>query len=105
MKKIISAMNSYGFEVRVENNEYFCFNKTSNKGFILDCILNLNELPIDDIIEEYERVYLIIVQDNEEQVMDAVEKLVSNNIYVLIYDENDEFEYFMKDLWNLILSL
>ena len=91
---------------------YYCKNDISDKNFILNLVeddFSLDSqmvLDLENINDKnIEIVNLIKVNDNIDDVMNFIEKEDNKERIFLIYDENDELEFFLKDLWNIIISL
>ncbi|WP_432665601.1 hypothetical protein R9X47_04845 [Wukongibacter baidiensis] len=116
MENIKKQIESYGFttdeitENRVSG--YYCVNSSSNSEFILDFTKD-NFKNTNDILEQYSNLYqreiqvvlLIQVNDNAEEILYFVENKGIKDQKYLIYDEDDEIEFFLKDLWNIVFNL
>ncbi|MCC5911189.1 MAG: hypothetical protein JJT76_12200 [Clostridiaceae bacterium] len=114
--KIVQHVENYGFEVQeLENYHgkgYRCVNHVSNSQFIL---ISLNEdlsIPDQAILltsadgsQSIQIVYLIYIKDNIDEVMQLVQANEHQDKIFLIYDEEDEIEFFLKDLWNIIIEI
>lgn len=116
MKNIKKHIESYGFTIEEIIDDkvsgYYCINDNSKSEFILDFTKNNFKIP-DDILKRYlqinERkinvVYLIQVNNNADEIMDFVEQKEFQEHTYLIYDNDDEIEFFLKDLWNVLFTL
>lgn len=116
MENIKKHIENYGFNITQINNDkgYYCKNNTSKSEFILDFSPdNLNQSDI--INENYKNTYnkkiqvvfLIQVNNNIDEILELIqnEKIIDQQYQYLIYDKNEEMEFFLKDLWNVILGL
>lgn len=116
MKIIETFIKDYGFNTKVIKDDnvmgYFCINNDSNTEFILDFTSN-NFKSVDKINDNYSKlidknlriVYLIEVNENIDEIMNFLENDSIIDELFLIYDKDDELEFFLKDLWNVILIL
>ncbi|PKM55850.1 MAG: hypothetical protein CVV00_02350 [Firmicutes bacterium HGW-Firmicutes-5] len=113
---VLQHIQDYGYNVIPTNLEdflgYHCFNPLSLNTFILiflDKELQTPNNPESIISLEYRSnlpfVYLILVDDNMEAVIDFAESSYGQDVPCLIYDSDDEVEFFLKDLWNTIVDL
>lgn len=116
MQEVIRHIESYNFKIdKIKNNDkilYYCKNDISDKNFILNLVEDDFSLDSQMILDlenindkNIEIVNLIKVNDNIDDVMNFIEKEDNKERIFLIYDENDELEFFLKDLWNIIISL
>jgi len=116
MKIVKESIKDYGFNTEEIKNDkvigYHCINKDSNTEFILDFTSN-NYKCVDMISDNYSKlmdrdlkiVYLIEVNENIDEIISFLENDSTNDELFLIYDKDDEIEFFLKDLWNTILVL
>mgnify|MGYP001463175158 CR=1 FL=1 len=116
MENIKKHIESYGFTTKeisdIKVNGYYCKNDDSKSEFILDFSKD-NFTNIDDVSTRYTQlykdaikvVYLIQVDNNADEIMDFVEQKEFRDHTYLIYDKDDELEFFLKDLWNVLFSL
>ena len=113
---VLQHIERYGFQVeRLEESpleSYRCINEVSNAQFILVCLNEDHEVPETHMIlseinhdQPLEVVYLIHIKNNIEEVIQLVEDNENQDKTFLIYDEEDEIEFFLKDLWNIIIEL
>ncbi|KXZ40434.1 hypothetical protein SAMN05661008_00010 [Alkalithermobacter thermoalcaliphilus JW-YL-7 = DSM 7308] len=108
MNKVLQYIENYGFKIHKLKDEsihgYHCINNLSNSEFILVCVGDdLKIKQLDDLSNKV--VYLICLNDNIDKVIDIVESDKHQDKTFLIYDEQDEIEFFLKDLWNVIVDL
>ncbi|OPJ56235.1 hypothetical protein [Alkalithermobacter paradoxus] len=106
--KILKHIEDYGFVVSdLKDNHlksYHCINNLSNSEFILACVNDdLNVVNISE--KSIPIVYLIEVKDRINEVIKLVESDEHKDKIFLIYDEEEEIEFFLKDLWNIIIEL
>jgi hypothetical protein len=115
-KKVLQHIKDYGYLVTPTDLEdilsYHCFNPLSNNTFILivlDANLFMPENAETLISTQYNSnlplVYLVQVDGNMEDVVDFAQTAYNLNKSCLIYDPEDEVEFFLKDLWNTIVNL
>ncbi len=116
MENIKKHIESYGFTTdEIIDNKvcgYYCINNSSNSEFILDFSED-NFKVNDNILEQYSNLYhreiqvvfLMQVNDNAEEVLYFVENKGIKDYKYLIYDKDDEIEFFLKDLWNVVFNL
>ncbi len=116
MKQIISILNDYHFEATKVNHATIlglhCQNKEANLEFILDYTAD-NVLKRDELSSWYKQnvnsdiavKFFVPVNDEIEALLDLIEANPSLADELLIYDDTDEIEFFLKDLWNLIVTL
>lgn len=113
---VLKHIENYGFEVEqleISPMEgYGCINHESNAQFLLICLNESLEIPESNMIlsrinheEPLQIVYLIHIKNNINEVIQLVEDDENENKTFLIYDEEDEIEFFLKDLWNIIIVL
>ena len=113
---VLEHIKSYGFSVeKVKEGEgsiYHCRNEASKRGFLL---VNLDQnltMPEEKVLlEEMNRYninrifYLIHLKDKEEEVLEFAESIDNDKNILLVYDEREDVEFFLKDLWNAIIQL
>ncbi len=116
MEKIISILNDYHFKATKLNHSkvlgLHCQNEKANLEFILDYTTD-NVLKRDEVVSYYKQhvnqdiaIKLFVPVTNQiETVLDLLENNPSLADELLIYDANDEIEFFLKDVWNLIVTL
>lgn len=115
-EKVLQHIADYGYLVTSTNIEniisYHCFNPLSENTFILIVLdegLKIPEGIETSITKQYTSnlpfVYLILVDRNIEMVIDFAQTAHDQSKPCLIYDPDDEVEFFLKDLWNTIVDL
>ncbi|PKM67517.1 MAG: hypothetical protein CVU95_07345 [Firmicutes bacterium HGW-Firmicutes-2] len=115
-KKVLQHIQDYGYLVTPTGLEdlisYHCFNPSSNNTFILIVLDSMLFIPKNAEILIFARyksnlplVYLLQVDGNMEDVVDFAQTAYNHNKPCLIYDPDDEVEFFLKDLWNTIVNL
>ena len=115
-KKVLQYVQDYGYTVTKNNTvdhiSYHCSNPLSAHSFILIILEEGLEIPKNTeqfLTVSYESnlpfVYLIQVDDNMDAVIDFAKAAHNHNQPCLIYDPDDEIEFFLKDLWNTIVDL
>jgi hypothetical protein len=116
IKNILKHVEDFGFQVEQLNNEdkciHYCFNPLSKNEFILTCVNEDLEIPCQHIQlqksifgKPLKIVYLIKVNDNIDQIIQLVQSDEHQSKTFLIYDEEDEIEFFLKDLWSVIIEI
>lgn len=116
MENIKKHIESYGFTTQEINDNnvsgYYCKNDDSKSEFILDFSKDnfrnaeeISKLYVQLYKGDIEVVYLIEVENNAEEIMDFVEQKEFRDHTYLIYDKDDELEFFLKDLWNILFGL
>ena len=99
---MINALESYGF-IR-ESNEKDCLyiNKKSGKRLML---INYHETPVfEGVLPPIIRV-IVIDESNVAFAIKQADRGLTPGQHLLIYDPEEEVEFFMKDLWNLLIQL
>jgi len=115
-KKVLQHIQDYGYIITDLNSEnilgYHCFNPLSESTFILVVLDQRLHIPTNIeayVIEKYKLnlpcVYLILVDENIEEVIAFAQSTSNQSKAFLIYDPDDEVEFFLKDLWNTIVAL
>ena len=113
---VLENIKKYGFQVELINNSpiemYRCINQLSNLQFILVCLEENHAIPETNMIlakinneQPIKVVHLINIKNNIDQVIQLVQENKHIDKTFLIYDEDDEIEFFLKDLWNIIIEL
>ncbi|GAA0176791.1 hypothetical protein SH2C18_01470 [Clostridium sediminicola] len=116
MESVGKYIENYGFIVSSitdgKVNGYYCKNEISQSEFIIDFTKkNLKNPSI--IYDHYTNIYgtkinivfLIEVDENIDEILEFIEKNKKSDLVYLIYDKDDEIEFFLKDLWNTIINL
>jgi len=115
-EKVLHHIEDYGYLVTTTNIEntisFNCFNPLSENTFILIVLDEFLKIPegIEALItKQYKSnlpfVYLILVDGNIEKVIDFAQTAHDQSKPCLIFDPDDEVEFFLKDLWNTIVDL
>lgn len=116
MENIKKQIEGYGFTTReITDNRvsgYYCKNSSSNSEFILDFTKD-NFKNANDILNRYldlyhreiQIVFLIQVNGDADEILYFVENKGIKDQKYLIYDKDDEIEFFLKDLWNVVFDL
>lgn len=116
MERIKKFIEDYGFNVEEIRDEkvkgFYCVNPESKSEFILDFTVDNFKL-VEEITNAYIKlidkevrvVYLMEINDNIDEIVSFLENNDNEDSVFLVYDKDDEIEFFLKDLWNVILSL
>lgn len=115
-EKVLQYIQDYGYIVTkndsVDTISYHCYNPLSEHSFILIILEKVLQIPKHAehfVTTSYESnlpyVYLIQVDGNMEEVVDFAQAAYNHKQPCLIYDPDDEIEFFLKDLWNTIVDL
>ncbi|MDF1616090.1 hypothetical protein [Petrocella sp. FN5] len=115
-EKVLNYIHDYGYNITARDQKnivsYHCHNPLSKNEFALIILDGTLQLPnnADTIIStQYGSnlpfVYLIQVDDNIDEIVTFAQNASDHNKPFLIYDPNDEVEFFLKDLWNIIVDL
>lgn len=99
---IKSTIESYGFLETQRARVYE--NKESGKKFYLGRGMG-DTLP-GDLVGQMPCINILVLGTDisVEKITELDNMALANNWFV-IYDPTDEYEYFMKDLWNIIIQL
>lgn len=116
MEEVLKEIGNYGFQVEKMELDgtvsYACANHDTGVAFILDASAE-NGRRMSELTAGYEAcfqpcppvVFLISAHGREAEIADWIEAGALSGQRILIWDENDEFEFFQKDLWSMLFSL
>ncbi len=116
MERIKKFIEDYGFNIEEINDGkvkgYYCVNPESKSEFILDFTKD-NFKKVEEIICSYSKlmvsdakvIFLMEVDDNIDEIVSFLENNDMEDTVFIVHDKDDEIEFFLKDLWNVILGL
>lgn len=116
MKSILAEIENYGYTTEKLNTEvyegYVCNNSLTGIRFVLDNSQE-NYMKFDEIKGHYAElgekdqpvVYLIPVPEDAGNLISLIESGHMEGHNILMWDKEDELEFFLKDLWDILFKM
>lgn len=116
MQTILSEIENYGFtteKLGIEDvNGFICENPNTRVSFVLDNSVN-NYMNFESLKNKYRTectedipvVFLIPITENAEHLIGLIEAGHMEGEDILIWDSEDELEFFLKDLWDILFKM
>lgn len=114
---VIKQLEYFGFTHKPWDNQNFhgliCYNAQSKNEFTLvyvNCYTFLNPQLHESFktfnFSTQHVITVIEVDQRVEELVHLLERLQDDSRFIyIVYDLNDEVEYFMKDLWNALIMI
>lgn len=100
--QIIKTIEYYGFFETKQKNLYH--NEKSGKSFYLGTTMDMT-CP-QELIGHMPFVKILSLnEDITAEMLLSYEPELKDNEWLIVYDKDDEYEFFMKDLWNFCVQL